>query len=120
MTDKVTVRGLRTRGYHGVFEAERRLGQIFVVDAVLEVDTRPAANSDDLADAIDYGELALSLSRVIEGDPVDLIETLAQRLADTCLRDERVTAVEVTVHKPQAPVPVAVDDMTVTIRRTRG
>lgn len=119
MSDRVALRGLRARGYHGVFEAERRDGQPFVVDAVLEVDTRPAATSDNLADAVDYGQLAVTLARIVEGDPVDLIETLALRLADACLADERVQAVEITVHKPFAPVPVPVDDVTVTIRRER-
>jgi len=119
MTDTVAVRGLRTRGYHGVFEAERRLGQTFVVDAVLEVDTRPAAAGDDLAEAVDYGELALALSRVVEGDPVDLIETLAQRIADVCLADPRVQWTEVTVHKPDAPVEATFSDVALTITRSR-
>ena len=117
MTDRVSLRGLRVHGRHGVLPRERSEGQTFVVDAVLEVDTRPAAASDDLADTVDYGALADRLAGIVAGEPVALIETLAQRLADACLQDARVRAVEVTVHKPYAPVEVDVDDITVTIRR---
>ncbi len=119
MSDRLALRGLRCHGYHGVLDHERRDGQPFVVDVVLELDTRAAATSDALERTVDYGELAGSLARIVEGEPVNLIETLAQRLADACLADGRVEAVEVTVHKPQAPVPAAVDDVTLTIRRGR-
>ncbi len=107
------------RGYHGVFDFERRDGQDFVVDVELELDTRPAAASDELTDTVHYGELAEGLAEVISGEPVDLLETLAARLADVCLRDERVDAATVTVHKPQAPIPLTFADVAVTIRRTR-
>jgi dihydroneopterin aldolase len=117
MTDRITLRGLRVRGYHGVFEHERRDGQDFVVDVVLSVDTRAAGQSDDLNDTIHYGVLAENLAVDIARDPVDLIEVLAQRLADRCLGDPRVEEVEVTVHKPQAPVSVPVADVAVTITR---
>ncbi len=80
--DRITVRGLRARGRHGVFDFERREGQEFVVDVVLAVDTRPAARTDDVSDTVDYGELSDRLVAVVEGEPVNLIETLAQRLAD--------------------------------------
>lgn len=117
--DRLTVRGLRARGRHGVLAAERSLGQEFVVDVELEVDLRAAAASDDLGETVDYGGLATDVVGIVEDDPVDLIETLAQRIADRCLEPERVSAVVVTVHKPQAPVPVPFDDVTVTIRRSR-
>ncbi len=117
MTDRITLRGLRVRGHHGVFEHERRNGQDFVVDVVLSVDTGMAGQSDDLNDTIHYGLLAEGLAADVERDPLDLIEALAQRLADRCLKDPRVEEVEVTVHKPQAPVTVPLDDVAVTITR---
>lgn len=120
MRDRITLRGLRVRGHHGVFEHERRDGQDFVVDVVLSVDTRAAGQSDDLADTIHYGVLAEELAADVARDPLDLIEALAQRLADRCLADPRVEEVEVTVHKPQAPVTVVVDDVAVTITRSRS
>jgi dihydroneopterin aldolase len=117
--DRIVLRGLRVRGYHGVFEHERRDGQDFVVDAALEVDTAAAAASDDLADTLDYGALAQRLAQVIGGEPVNLLETLATRLADACLADSRVVAATVTVHKPQAPIPLQFVDVAVTVRRDR-
>lgn len=119
MTDRIQLTGLRVRGHHGVFEHERREGQDFVVDVELELDTRPAADSDALADTVDYGALAQALAGVVAGEAVDLLETLAARLAEVCLGDERVAAATVTVHKPQAPIPLAFADVAVTIRRER-
>ncbi len=120
MTDRIALTGLRVSGRHGVFEHERRDGQDFVVDAVLEVSTSAAAASDDLADTVDYGELAQRLAAVVAGEPVNLLETLVNRLADACLADPRVAAATVTVHKPQAPIPLAFDDVAVTVRRERA
>ncbi len=119
MADRITLRGLRVRGFHGVFEHERRDGQDFVIDAELEVDTSGAAASDDLTDTVDYGTLAQRLAEVVAGDPVNLLATLAARRADAGLADSRVAAVTVTVHKPQAPIPLAFADVAVTIRRSR-
>ncbi|KWW98888.1 dihydroneopterin aldolase [Carbonactinospora thermoautotrophica] len=120
MTDRVALRGLRGRGYHGVFDRERQEGQTFIVDVVLGMDTRKAAMSDDLADTADYGAIARRVVEVVEGEPVNLIETLAQRIADVCLAEPVVEEVEVTVHKPDAPIPVRFDDVTVTIMRSRS
>jgi dihydroneopterin aldolase len=119
MSDRIELTGLRVRGRHGVFDFERRDGQDFVVDVALEVDVSAAAASDDLADTVDYGVLAQGLAGVVEGEPVNLLETLAERLAAVCLRDGRVRAATVTVHKPQAPIPLAFDDVVVTVRRGR-
>lgn len=119
MADRISLRGLRVRGYHGVFAHERRDGQEFVIDVVLSVDTSTAGRSDDLSDTIHYGVLAEELAADVARDPLDLIEALAQRLADRCLTDPRVEEVEVTVHKPQAPVTVPVADVSVTITRRR-
>lgn len=117
--DRLVLRGLRARGHHGVLPAERVDGQEFVVDVDLGVDTRGAAASDALADTVDYAVLAAALRDALVNEPVDLIETLAQRLADVCLADPRVHDVVVTVHKPEAPVGVPVDDVSLTITRSR-
>ncbi len=117
--DRISLTGLRGYGYHGVLPAERAQGQEFVADAVLWFDTSPAAAADDLSLTVDYAALAGRLAEIISGEPVALIETLAQRLAAACLADERVQHAEITVHKPDAPVGVPVRDVSVTIRRSR-
>jgi 7,8-dihydroneopterin aldolase/epimerase/oxygenase len=118
--DVIALTGLRVRGNHGVFDHERRDGQDFVVDAVLEVSTAAAAASDDLTDTVDYGDLAQRLAAVVAGEPVNLLETLVARLVDECLADPRVAAATVTLHKPQAPIPLAFEDVSVTVRRERA
>jgi 7,8-dihydroneopterin aldolase/epimerase/oxygenase len=117
--DRIELRGLTARGRHGWFAFETDAGQEFRVDVVLGVDTRTAAKSDDLADTVDYGTMAEGVVGLVTGEPVKLVETLAQRIADLCLDNPRVEDVEVTVHKPQAPISVPFDDLTVTIRRAR-
>lgn len=117
--DTVALRGLKVFGRHGVFAHEREDGQIFVVDLRLRLDTAPAAAGDDLSRTVHYGVVAEEVAAVVSGEPVDLIETLAQRIADTCLGHEAVQEVEVTVHKPDAPISVPFDDVTVTITRRR-
>jgi dihydroneopterin aldolase len=119
MSDRIVLAGLTARGHHGVYDFERADGQDFVVDATLELDLAPAAASDDVRDTVHYGELAGRLVAVVTGEPVNLIETLAARLADECLADSRVRAATVTVHKPQAPIPHAFQDVAVTLRRER-
>jgi len=119
VSDRIELSGLRVRGRHGVFDEERRDGQDFVVDVALELDVSTAAASDRLADTVDYGALAQGLADIVSGEPVNLLETLVERLAGVCLRDGRVSAATVTVHKPQAPIPLAFTDVSVTIRRER-
>jgi dihydroneopterin aldolase len=119
--DRISLLGLRVFGRHGVLDHERRDGQEFVVDAVLWVDTRPAAATDDLSLTVDYSGVADRLAAVVSGEPVALIETLAARLATACLTaDEAVREVEITVHKPHAPLIQSLRDVTVTIRRSRA
>ncbi|MGY1828557.1 MULTISPECIES: dihydroneopterin aldolase [unclassified Blastococcus] len=118
--DRIAVRGVRAHAHHGVYAFERERGQVFRVDAVLELDTSAAAADDDLARTVNYADIAQRLHRVVTGEPVHLLETLAQRLADVCLADELVDAVEITVHKPEAELGVPFDDVTVTIRRERA
>ncbi len=119
MTDELSVTGIECYGHHGVFEHEKRDGQIFVVDLTLGIDTAPAAASDDLRDTADYGSLVAAVKHAVEADPVDLIETLAQRLADVCLRERRVEWARITVHKPEAPIDATFGDVTLTITRSR-
>lgn len=119
MADQITIRGIRGTGHHGVFEHERRDGQEFIVDVTLDVATASAAASDDLADTVDYGLVANAVHAQIVGEPVDLIETLAERIADACLAFPGVQVVAVTVHKPHAPIEVPFDDVELRIVRTR-
>ncbi|MGO1506785.1 MAG: dihydroneopterin aldolase [Microbacteriaceae bacterium] len=117
--DEIALTGLTVFGRHGVFEHERENGQEFTIDLRLRLDLADAAASDDVTDTVHYGELAEQVAAAVAGEPVDLIETLAQRIADVALADRRVEQVEVTVHKPHAPIPLKFADVAVTIRRTR-
>jgi dihydroneopterin aldolase len=119
VTDELRVLGIECWGHHGVFDHERRDGQRFVVDLELGVDTAPAAASDDLRDTIDYGSLVDDVKAAVESEPVDLIETLATRIAGVCLLDARVEWAKVTVHKPDAPVQATFADVQLTITRHR-
>ena len=96
------------------------MGQRFIVDLTLGLETGPAAAADDLSRTVDYGSLTLQVHDAIASEPVDLLETLAQRIADLVLAHEPVQWVEVTVHKPAAPIAVAFDDVAVTIERSRS
>ena len=117
--DRIELRGLRVFARHGVLESERQSGQEFVIDAVLWLDTRPAAGSDDVSKTVDYGALANRLVLLAGEPPVRLIETLAGRLAAGCLSEPLIAEVEITVHKPQAPIAHPFSDVTVVIRRAR-
>ncbi len=117
--DQITLTGLRVFGYHGVYDEERRVGQFFLVDVVLTLDTRPAAASDDVGDTVHYGTMAEQIAAIVAGEPVNLLETLAQRIAAHLLRDRRVERARVTVHKPQAPIPLSFADVSVTVERAQ-
>ncbi|WP_298749049.1 dihydroneopterin aldolase [uncultured Serinicoccus sp.] len=115
--DLIRLTGVRARGHHGVFAHERRDGQDFVVDVTLEVDLAAAGATDDLSRTVDYGAVAAEVVAVVEGEPRDLVETVAEEIAARVLVHPLVEAVEVTVHKPQAPVGVPFDDVAVVVRR---
>lgn len=115
--DEISLTGLRVFGRHGVYDEERRDGQEFVVDLAMQVDTRRAAESDDVADTVHYGEVAQQVAEIVGGEPVDLLEKLAARIADRVLENALVHSVRVTVHKPQAPIPLSFDDVAVSIHR---
>ena len=120
MTDRLAITGIECFGHHGVFEAERRDGQSFLIDLTLGLDSSLASASDDLHDTVDYGSLVTRVKAAVESDPVDLIETLAQRIAEICLLDGRVEWAEVTVHKPDAPIDATFSDVALTITRKRS
>lgn len=119
MADRIELRGLVVRGNHGVFDHEKRDGQDFVIDLVLWLDLSVAAASDDLADTVQYGELAQRAHDIVAGPSRDLIETVGAEIADDVMTDERVAACEVTVHKPSAPIPLTFSDVAVVTRRSR-
>ncbi|WP_319429660.1 dihydroneopterin aldolase [Mycobacterium sp. RTGN5] len=119
MTDRIELRGLTVRGNHGVFDHERRDGQDFVIDITVWIDLAAAAASDDLADTYDYGTLAQRAAAVVGGPARDLIETVAAEIAEDVMTDKRVQAVEVVVHKPEAPIPLVFKDVAVVARRSR-
>lgn len=117
MGDHITLTGLTVRGTHGVFEHEKREGQDFVIDLTVWRDLGPAAARDDLTLTVDYGDLAELARTVVAGPSRDLIETVAVEIAETALARWPMDAIEVTVHKPQAPIPLGFADVSVTVRR---
>jgi len=119
MTDHIVLQGVAARGYHGVLDAEKADGQDFVVDVTLEVDLRRPGRSDLLAHTVNYAEVAADIVELITGPSLDLIEALADQIAVAVLRRPLVQAVEVTVHKPQAPVGVPFGDVQVVVERRR-
>jgi dihydroneopterin aldolase len=118
--DRITLTGVTAVGHHGVFDFERREGQPFVVDAVLYLDFAKAAESDDVRDTAHYGEVAQRITEWISGEPLNLIEALAVRIADSLLSEFQLEAVDLTVHKPQAPIQVPFGDVAVSVHRSRN
>ena len=117
--DEITLTGLRASAFHGVLEQERRTGQVFLIDVTVYLPLTDAATTDDLDKTIHYGELAEQIVTAVETDPVDLIETVAERVASVVLAHELAVFTRVTVHKPSAPITVPFDDVSVTITRGR-
>lgn len=117
--DEITLTGLKATAYHGVLEQERRDGQVFVIDVTVMLPLSDASTTDELARTIHYGELAEEVVAAVESNPVDLIETVAERIATVVLAHERAVFTRVTVHKPHAPITVPFEDVSVTITRGR-
>jgi dihydroneopterin aldolase len=120
VADRISIVGITAVGHHGVFDYEKENGQEFIVDVDLELSVLDAAQSDDLAMTVDYGVVAQQVHECITGPSVDLIETLAENIANACLTHKRVSAVNVAVHKPSAPIPVPFTDVVLHIRRLQG
>lgn len=119
MPDRITLTGLEVFGRHGVFEDEKENGHTFLVDVTVWLDLGAAGRSDDLTDTLDYGALAQRVTEIVGGPSKNLIEALAAEVADDLMRDVRLVAAEVTIHKPSAPIPLTFADVSVTVRRTR-
>lgn len=119
MPDRITLTGVTAYGHHGVLAREKAEGQEFSVDVVLEVDLSRAAATDDLSHTVSYAEVAADVVAIVHGPTQDLIETVAGQIADAALARPLVEAVEVTLHKPDAPVGVPFDDVAVQLRRDR-
>lgn len=117
--DRITLTGVRVRANHGVFDFEREQGQDFVIDVTAWLDLGPAARGDELAATVHYGELAEDVAAAVASNPVDLIETVAERVARVVL-SYPVERTEVTVHKPSAPIQVPFGDVAVTVVRDRA
>lgn len=116
-TDSITLTGLRVAAHHGLYDFERENGQDFIVDVTVWLDLAQAADSIDRT--IDYGALAVEVTDAVAADPVDLIETVAERVAGVVLAHEAAERVQVTVHKPEAPIPVPFTDVAVSVTRAR-
>ena len=115
--DTVVVEGIRGTGFHGVLPTEKDTGQLFLADVVVHLDTRVAGRSDDLSKTVDYSQIADLAAEVLAAAEPDLVEAVAERIALRVLELDNVVAVDVTVHKPQAPLAVEFSDVAVTIRR---
>ena len=119
MNDKISLTGISGFGYHGVLESERKSGQEFLVDVVLYRDLSEAGKSDDLSKTINYADVAALIHKRIIDEPVNLLERLAQLIAEDIINNFDINEVEVTVHKPQAPIPIPFTDVSVSIKRKR-
>lgn len=117
MTDEIRLRGLRAFAHHGVFDHERENGQEFIIDLDVRV---PLGNlADDIGKTINYGTLAEDVVAAVASEPVDLIETVAERIAAVVL-GLGAESVRVELHKPSAPISVPFDDVSVVIERARS
>ena len=119
MNDKISLTGISGFGYHGVLESERKSGQEFLVDVVLYRDLSEAGKSDDLSKTINYADVAALIHKRIIGEPVNLLERLAELIAEDIFKIFDINEIEVTVHKPQAPIPLPFTDVSVSIKRNR-
>lgn len=119
MTDRIEIKGIQVLARHGLLEHERVEPQPFLIDLTVYLDLTGAAVSDELADTVDYGRLAQAAHDVVAGESHLLIETVADRVARKVLGEPRVERVSVTVHKPEAPIPLEFGDVAVTIDRSR-
>lgn len=120
--DRILLEGMVFHGHHGTLPVERELGQPFVVDVDLYLDLRPAGLSDDLTKTVDYGEVHRLAKQIVEGEPVGLTETVAERIASSVLEEHPlVDVIRVKVRKPAVRLDDTVlDGSAVEIVRRRG
>ena len=115
--DKILMKGLRFKGWHGYYAKERRVGQLFFVDLVMEIDMHKSGHTDNLKDTVDYDAVYASVKEIVEGKPCNLIETVATLIADKIMASFSFEAIQVTVHKPQAPIGGPFEDVAVVVER---
>jgi dihydroneopterin aldolase len=113
----IEIRGLEVFAHHGVFGHERRDGQNFLVDLLIQPSSELAGTTDRLDDAVDYGAVCERVVELVRGGPYDLIERVATVVAEDLVRGFPLVYARVTVHKPQAPVPHPFADLSVTVER---
>ncbi|MCJ7745796.1 MAG: dihydroneopterin aldolase [Actinobacteria bacterium] len=111
---------LKVFAHHGVLSEEREKGQDFLFDVEIEIDSRAAVESDDISETVDYAEVVESVSRMATGERYNLIETLASKIADYLVTLPGARKATVTVKKPEAPLPVSVGWVGVSVSRERG
>ena len=120
MADRIELKGLKFHANHGVLEHETEFGQAFSLDITCWLDFAGAARDDDLTQTVNYAELADAALKIATGTPRQLIETVVVEIAETAMRSyDALHAVEVTLHKPPAPIPAVLDDVSVVARRSR-
>ena len=119
MNDRIELTGIEVYAKHGVLEHEQEKAQVFKVDVSAYTDLTAPGESDDLGDALDYSELAMEIREVVGSESHKLIETVAARVAEAVMSHDRVVRAVVTIHKPNAPLDLAFEDVSVTIERTR-
>ncbi len=117
--DCIRLTGIDVYAYHGAHPAERELGQRFVIDVELWADVQPAAQSDTIADALDYTQVHQRIIDLTAGESFHLVEALAGRICDALLTEFPLEAATVTVHKPNPPIKNFLGSVSVTIDRTR-
>ncbi|MEO0794916.1 MAG: dihydroneopterin aldolase [Verrucomicrobiota bacterium] len=118
--DKIYLKDLNFYGYHGVLAIEKETGQTFVVDIVLSLDLQPSGQSDDLEKTVNYAEVFVVARDIVEKDRYDLIETVAERISSKVLENfPLVQSIQVTIKKPNAPIPGKFDHVGVEIERSR-
>lgn len=117
MQDQIKITGITATATHGVLEVERQKGQRFTADVTLFLNVDAASESDDLGKTVDYSQVAELTHSLLHGEPVNLIETLADHIATEILALGEIDEVEVTIHKPEAPISVPFEDVQVTVRR---
>ncbi|MFM1826007.1 MAG: dihydroneopterin aldolase [Actinomycetota bacterium] len=117
--DTIKITGIKTFGYHGVFETEKSLGQEFIVDIEYKYETNEAIKKDAIELAIDYGAVISKVKSIVEIGSKNLIETVADQLAIDLLSEFKIDWVKVTLHKPHAPVDVSFKDISIVVERSK-